>query len=427
MTLVVESDEYQVNFAKTSTDVKDTILATTTIEPLYPTIGSQEIDQITTASSSMIQAVRAHMFAPENKKRAPTFSATDIAKINHITKANFHYAIKKNPELPKGALKGNRLEFTLEETIQWNVALNPDKRRDPTINCAVTIAVATFKGGVTKTTTSVTLAQGLSLRGYKCLLIDLDPQGSATSLCGVLPDIEVDEGLTVLPLYMGQETSIDYAIRPTYWSGLDLVPASNELHNSEFLIPSRQMREQNFEFWALLDKGLDSVRDAYDVILIDTPPSLSYTTVNAIMAADGMIMPLPPSPLDFASSSQFWSLCNDLIRTITSRNNGTEKKFNFINVLLSKVNNRIGVSSNVRDWIMRSYGSKVMSVEIPLTSIADTASAAFGTVYDIQQSDSIAKALKRAKDAYEEMVEQIERQVLGVWEGVKQKSEGSKK
>lgn len=385
------------------------------VEPLPLAIGISDIEQMTEASAMMVQAVRAHMFAPENRKKAPSFSATDLCIINKITRARFQYFLKKFPDLPRGTIKGNRLEFSPGEAIQWNRQITPDKFRNPKLNCAVTIAVVNFKGGVTKTTTVVTLAQGLALRGHKVLVVDMDPQGSATTLCGILPSIDVEEGKTALPIYEGTESSLDFAIRPTYWEGLDLVPAANEMHQAEFLVPSRQIKEANFEFWTLLDRALDSARDKYDVILIDSPPSLSYTTVNAIMAADGLIMPLPPSALDFASSAQFWELLLETMKAFQGRGNKAEKRFNFIDVLLSRVDNRVGVSSNVRDWIIRSFGAKLLPVEIPRTSIADTASAGFGTVYDTQQNDSIAKTLKRAKDAYEAMVEHVERQIQGVW------------
>ena len=77
----------------------------------------------------------------------------------------------------------------------------------------MTISIANFKGGVGKTTTAITLAQGMSLLGHKVLVIDTDPQGSLTTLFGILPDAEVEEEDTILPLVMGAETSIRYAIR----------------------------------------------------------------------------------------------------------------------------------------------------------------------------------------------------------------------
>lgn len=397
------------------------------VEPLYLSIGSPELDEITMAATQMVQAVRAHMCSPDSRKHPPTFSSTEICNITKLTKPKFHQLAKKYPELPRGKLSGNRLEFTLAETRQWIRQIQSKKHKDPKNNCAVTIAVSNFKGGVTKTTTTATLAQGLSLRGYEVLVIDLDPQGSLSTLFGMLPDIDVEEDQTIMRLYAGDESTVEYAIRPTYWGGIDIIAGAPELHSAEFMLPARRNKDPGFEFWRVLDIGLDQAREKYDVILIDTPPSLSYTTLNALMAADGIIMPLPPSPLDFASSAQFWSLANEIMKTLPAGRGQPEKRFNFIDVVLCRVDKSVGVSAAVRDWIIRAYGSKVLPVEIPKTSIADTASAGLGTVYDMQSTPSIAKTLKRAKDAYELLVEHVENQIQGVWAGLAEKYPGDNK
>ena len=109
------------------------------------------------------------------------------------------------------------------------------------------------------------------------------------------------------------------------------------------------------------------------------------------------------------------------MESLQKQSGGPEKKFAFIDVLLSKVNKSVGVSSQVRKWIIGAYGSKVLQVEIPLTATADTAAAAFGTVYDLETNDSIAKTLKRAKSAYDDFVDTIENQIQGIWLGVQNK------
>ena len=105
------------------------------------------------------------------------------------------------------------------------------------------IAVGGQKGGTGKTTTVINLAAALIERGRQVLMIDTDPQGSLTTLFGILPDTEVDEGKTILPLCMGSETSIRYAIQSTYWDGIDLVAAAPVLFGAEFALPARQTQE----------------------------------------------------------------------------------------------------------------------------------------------------------------------------------------
>ena len=186
------------------------------------------------------------------------------------------------------------------------------------------------------------------------------------------------------------------------------------IFDAEFALPARQMTDSAFEFWAVLDAGLDALRDKYDVIIIDTPPSLSYSTINALMAADGIVIPLPPNTLDFASSAQFWRLFLDIAEPLYERR-GISKMFNFINVLMTRVDNSELMANETRRWIMNAYGDSVLPIEIPKTSIASTATSEFGTAYDVGSSIQSTRTWKRAHDAYERFVDLIEEQLVGVW------------
>jgi chromosome partitioning protein len=229
-----------------------------------------------------------------------------------------------------------------------------------------------------------------------------------------LPDAEVEHEHTAMLLFSGDEEDLNYAIRESYWPGIDLVCAAPLLFGAEFALPARQAKDPGFEFWRVLDRGLDQAREKYDVIVIDTPPALSYVTINALMAADGVIMPLPPSALDFASSAQFWDLFSDLCTQLI-RSRGQDKSFEFIDVLLSRVESSDAASSVVRQWIQEAYGDKVLPIEIPKTAVAATASAEFGTVYDMPRGSMNSKTMARARDAYDRMCELVEQQVGAVW------------
>lgn len=364
----------------------------------------------------MVSDVRSRMLAPQAKKLAPLFSMTQLAVLCGIDKGQLAYRLSKD-DLPTGQMNatGSRREFTLADARTWVKSFKLESLR-PNGKRAVTIAVGNFKGGVAKTTTAMTLAQGLSLRGHQVLVIDTDPQGSLTTLFGVLPDTDVSEEQTIAPLTSGDATSIRSAIQSTYWDGIDLVAAAPALFAAEFMLPARQMRDPSFQFWDVLNMGLESVRDEYDVILIDTPPSLSYLTINAFMASDGLIVPLPPNALDFASSAQFWSLFSDLASNLV-QSAGLTKTFDFIHVLLSRVDASDAASSVVRSWISATYGEKLLPVEIPKTSVTSSSSAEFGTVYDISKYDGNLKTYKRARDAYDRVADLIEQSVQSSWAG----------
>ena len=362
--------------------------------------------------AGMMERIRVAMLAPTATKTAPTLKAVQLAELCGVDKSKIAYRLTRG-DLPSGEIHGNSREWTMAEAQAWARELRADHLR-PAGAAGITITVANFKGGVAKTTSAVTLAQGLSMRGHKVLLLDLDPQGSATTLFGVLPDAEVETEHTAMSLFTGEQENLQYAIRPTYWPNIDLVCAAPLLYGAEFHLPARQARDAGFEFWRVLDRGLDPTREAYDVIVIDTPPSLSYVTINALMAADGVIMPLPPSALDFASSAQFWDLFSDLCNQLV-RSRGQDKSFEFIDVLLSRVEASDTASSVVRQWVLEGYGDKVLPIEIPKTAVAATASAEFGTVYDLPRGSVNSKTFSRARVAYDRMCELIEQQIEAVW------------
>jgi chromosome partitioning protein len=148
--------------------------------------------------------------------------------------------------------------------------------------------------------------------------------------------------------------------------------------------------------------------------VIDTPPALSYTTINAFMASNGIVMPLPPNALDFASAGQFWSLFSDLTSQLLAQG-GASKEFDFISILLSRVDSADSTAAIVRQWIQSTYADKVLPVEIPKTAVTATASAEFGTAYDVGRYDGNAKTFKRARDAYDLFVSYVEESVRSVW------------
>ncbi|WP_233860009.1 ParA family protein [Paraburkholderia sp. HD33-4] len=378
-------------------------------------IALEDIEIISEHANETLLTVREQMLLPHPKKHAPVFSTSRLASLCRMDRKKVNYYWEKaDLGLPQGTILPRTREFTLVEAREWVRKVGPFPARPAGVK-GKKIAIGNFKGGVTKTTSAMTLAQGLSLFGRRVLLVDLDPQASLSALNGVIADSEVSDDQTILPLIYGEQSSLEYAIQSTYWDGIDLIPASASLFGAEFYLPFKQSKDSNFRFWDVLNAGLEPLLDKYDAIIIDTPPALSYVTINAFMAADGLVVPIPPNALDYASSTQFWSLFTDLARSMKKIVPDLEKQFDFIHVLLTKVDSSQIATNKVREWITSSYDSLVLPIEIPTTTVTTTASMEFGTVYDISKYEGSNKTYQRAREAYDRFAEMIDQQITSLW------------
>lgn len=356
-----------------------------------------------------LESSREIMLQPKVVKESPTLSSKAVGDLCGLDPNQLSYQVTKG-ELPAGTLVsgGRRRRFSVTDTRVWvrhfrKELLRPDGGR------AITVSIGNFKGGVTKTSTCMALAQGLSLRGHKVLLIDCDPQGSLTTLCGVLPHLEVLPEQTLLQVIQGDEdASLANAIRGTYWDGVDLIPATTHLFGAEFSLPSMALHNPEFKFWEVLNVALEEVRDFYDVILIDTAPSLSYLAINAFMASEGLVVPLPPSSLDFASAASFWALFSDMASVFVSGGR-SDKKFDFIRVLQARVDADDDSVPLMQALIQDAYGDILLPVQIPKTKVVTGQAVRFGTVFDSEQSH--LKAVK----AYEQLVVEVELLIQQSW------------
>jgi chromosome partitioning protein len=340
-------------------------------------------DKVAAQALDMLDQVRATMLEPYPRKHPPTFTATQVATLCGIDKTRLKYLTTKN-NLPTGTQTGagRAKVFTLEETLTW-ISATTQRVQRPKNARGRAVAFANFKGGVAKTSTSVSVAQKLTLLGRKVLLIDCDPQGSATQLCGYAPDAEIGENDTLLPLIYGDEETLHYAVRDTYWKNLDLIPACNTLQDAEFAIPSQILNNSRFEFWDIVNKGLQPLLDQYDVAIFDTPPALSYLTTNVLMAADAIVMPLPPEALDFASSTQFWQMFAEVASRLPK---SEDKRYDFLEIFMTKVR-PFDEAKGVQGWIRKAYGDHVFPLHVPDSKVQAAALGALATVYDGKRLD----------------------------------------
>lgn len=383
-----------------------------------PLVSIADLAAMRTRAHEVVAQNRAAAAAPSAQKISPEFNSAQVANLCGIDRNKMEHRRRKGG-LPDGREDARRRMFTLKEAQEWVLEYRETKLKRGCIGTsgkipkAAVITAGNFKGGVGKSTTAATLAQGLSLRGHKILVLDTDPQGSLTSLMGVAPETLEDED-TILTVASGDSQTLADAIRPTYWSNIHLIGAAPRISGAQFHLPARAQKD-GVQFWSVLTNGLDEdILDLYDVVIIDTPPALDYLTINAFYAADILMVPLPPSAMDFVSSTQFWDLFVDLNEEFAEY--GMHKDYSFVNVLLSRVDTNDSAAALVREWISEAYGKHVLPVEIPSTAAAKTAAAEFGTVYDATVAQQSARTYRRAYEAYERLVEITESQLIRVWQ-----------
>lgn len=378
-----------------------------------PKASAADIVQLASQAGEILSRAREAALAPGIKKTLRKFNLKEVAELLNLSPKTLVRAAQRQ-EIPSGErVRGNRLLFTLEEIheIQDRLGLKP--WRDPKTDKPMTVAVANFKGGVGKTSTSIHLGQHFALRGYRTLMIDLDAQASLTTLFGLLPDSEVSTDKTALPYLEGDVTTLADAIQPTYWHGLDLIAANLALYGAEFTLANRQKTEENFRFYQALKNGIATVSDRYDVIIIDTPPALSYVTTNALYAADGIVVPVPPAMMDFASASLFFSLLGDIIGVI-DQNEGGGKVFDFLGLLISKYEQGNFVHQTIHDWVRAAFQQRVLFHTMGSTAVLRIGPE-IQTAYEIGQYQGDRRTLSRALEYLDGVNGEIERLVRAQW------------
>ena len=236
------------------------------------------------------------------------------------------------------------------------------------------IAIANQKGGVGKTTTAINLGASLAVAEKRTLVIDIDPQGNATSGLGV-------EGRASLPtvydVLIGSRSVDESILRGVHFPCLDILPSTRDLVGAEIELVDAPERE------TILRRALEPIREQYDYVLVDCPPSLGLLTLNTLTAADSVLIPI---------QCEFYALegLSQLLNTVRLVQRGLNTDLDIEGVLLTMYDKRLNLSRQVSAEAREYFGAKVYQTSIPRNvSLAEAPS--FGrpiVLYDVLSKGS---------------------------------------
>jgi chromosome partitioning protein len=349
------------------------------------------LEDVKVAMDRLIKSAREGGIAPHSKRKMRLYSTKEVCQmIGKSTTSLYNSEVQgviQKPETNPGT--GRRIGYTLDDIniLREHFSIKPHSL--PKLHSgrlAITAALYNFKGGVGKTTSAVCMAQYTAIQGYRTLIIDMDSQGSTTSLFGYIPDEDISEDSTVLPYTLyGEKNSLDYAIRKTHIDGLFLIPANQYLSSSEFEAASQIAgggRDAAVDYFNRLKEGVDTIKDNFDFVFIDAPPSLGIIGIQTLLSVDNIVIPCPPRMLDFVSTRQFLQTATEYVGSVAK-----DKVFNSIKVMVSMYDKRNAKSKEFFEVMEAVLGNLMYENQMLHSESIDNSSAVFQTPWEAEKPD----------------------------------------
>jgi chromosome partitioning protein len=389
------------------------------------------------------------------------FSTWEITRyLIPVAPAHFRRVLRQTPALPQGATEteGGAKWFTLDEVLRLRAhfAAEGSKAKSylpyrPKGLPAKIAAVANFKGGVGKTSTAAHLAMSAALDGYRVLVIDLDSQGSMTSIFG---GRVADEWQTVFPLLARHyaehqreenrrragrgetpqplDETLDEALKlsaqdlvqTTHWPNIDLIGAQLDLYWAEFQIPVWRMASRGWKLWEALGARLeaDGVLEAYDLVILDTPPALGYLTINALAAADILLVPVGASFLEFDSTGRFFDMLHATFGSIETSENmaaralglgETRFEWDAVRAVITRYDSNQQAEMAA---LMQAYmGAHLSPYRQDFTALIGQAGEQVAGIYEADYRDFNRETYVRGRAAFDETYAGFKRLFTGAW------------
>lgn len=341
-----------------------------------------DVSALASRSSSVLERLRSGArSARADERREPIFPIGKAAELVGRTTAAIRDAENDGRLVasPRGE-NNRRVGYTLAQLndMRGTFGTRPWRSGEDPVSI---VAVQNFKGGVGKSTISVHLAQYLAMRGYRVLLIDCDSQASATTLFGYVPDLDLTEDETLYPfLREGERATLDYAIKKTHFDGLDLVPANLRLFQSEYELAARMARGQG-GLLNRLAQGIESVGDLYDVVVLDPPPALGAISLSVLRAANALVVPVPPTVMDFSSTAAYLAMLDETIEDLKTYD--LAPQLSFLRFVASRVDENKSMQKGLLELMRQLYGSAMIRTPLKDSAEIDNATARLMTVYEL--------------------------------------------
>jgi chromosome partitioning protein len=273
----------------------------------------------------------------------------------------------------------------------------------------VVLAVQNFKGGVGKSTLVCHIAQSLALKGYRVAVIDCDSQASTTTVFGFNPDIDIEDDQTLLPFFRhGDRPDLRYGLRQTAWTGIDLLPANLGLYNAEYEAAARL--RGNPEALDRLRRGVEDLARDYDVVILDPPPALGMISLAVLRAANALLIPTPPSTVDFASTAHFLRMVVETLEVLDNRLGA--RGFHFVRVVATKVDEGKSAHVQIREMMQSVFGGEMLSASLLDSAEIDNANVQLRTVYEIVGT---SKTHERCRNNLDRLNAEVELLIRKVW------------
>lgn len=327
---------------------------------------------------------------------------------------------EEDGRLPPPKLTGNnRRYYNLEDldVIRDGLGIHPGKAPDED---AVILSCQNFKGGVAKTTLSVHLSHYLALRGYRVLVVDCDPQASTTQMFGLRPEdlaTKPDTLANFLSPRSSRESFSD-CITPTRWPNVDIVPSSLGLQDTEWdltaeLAKSDATAKELIDSFLALRHGIAEIIKDYDVVVLDPPPAMGFLAVNAMAAAQGLVIPAPARQLDYLSTLHFLRTIEETFEVLDA--SGVGQPTHFIRVACSMFQPRNPGERDIWRIMQAAYHGRCLSEPIFHSEEIKSAAQSEVSLYELARPQRSHGAYKRSLANLNAAFKEIENDIRRAW------------